>query len=88
MQRQSLISNHPSILGKLIPNAQKTIARQSKKTRKIPIGSTAIRLPIRTRRRLSSITPLLLINLKPRPPRSVKEIEKEALQLLELMPLR
>ena len=48
------------------------IARRSKRTRKMPIGSTAMRLPIRTKKKLCPIIPLLLIKLRPRLLKSVK----------------
>ena len=72
------------MLGKSIPNVQKAIARQSKKTKKMSIGSTATKLS-RTKTRLSPIPSLPLINLKPRPPKNVKKNDEKPFQPLELM---
>lgn len=54
----------------------------------ISVGSTMIRLLIRIKKRLGSITPLPLIFLKPKPPRSAKKVGKEAIQPLGIMLLR
>ena len=66
------------MLGKSIPSAQKTIVHQSKKTKKMPIGSTTMRLLARIKKKLSPIISLPLINLRPKLSRSVKEVGKEA----------
>ena len=55
------------MLGRLIPGVQKNIARLSKKTKMTLIASTVMRLPTRIKKRLSPITTLPLISLKPRP---------------------
>lgn len=79
MQKQKVISNHPSILGRSIPNVQKAIARWSKKTRKTQIGSIVMRLSGRIKKRVSSITLFPLINFRLRLPRGVKKVGKEAI---------
>ena len=76
------------MLGKSIPNVQKAIVCWSEKIRKMPIKSTAMRFSAKTKRRLSPITLLPLINLRPKPLRSVKKIGGEVFQPLGSMPLR
>ena len=88
MEKQELTSNQPSRLGRLIPNAQKAIDYKYKRAKKTPIGSIAMRLLVRTKKKLSLITPLPLIKLRSKPLRSVKEVNKEAYQLLASMPSR
>ena len=85
MKRQRLTSNPPSMLGKSVLNTQRAIACWSKRIRKTLIWSIAMRFLIRTKKRLSPITFFPLINLRLRPPRSVKKIGEEAFQLLESM---
>ena len=85
MYTQRLTSNHLFILGKLTLNAQNAITYCSKRTRKTLIGSTIMRLQTRRKKRLSSITSFLLINLRLRPPKYVKVGEK-ALQPLGSIP--
>ena len=61
MQKQKLVYNHLLILGKSIPDTQKTIGYEPKKR---PVDSTEMR----TKTRLSSITPhfLIQVNFKPK----------------------
>lgn len=80
MQKQKPAYNHLLGLMKLIPGIQRTINHQPKRTRMMSIGKTGMRT--RTKTRLSLTTSLLLIvSLKPRPPRktNVKENVKEVI---------
>ena len=77
MQKQRLACNDFLGLIRLIPGAQKDINHWSKKTR--------IRLPTRTKIKLSFSIPLLLISLRPRPPRKTNAVVEEVIQLLGLM---
>ena len=88
MHKQRLISNHLSILRRLISSAQKAIPCWSKRTKKTSIGSTVMRLLATIKKRLNPITPLPLINLGPRPSKSVKKVGKEAFKPRESMPAR
>ncbi len=72
--------NLPSTLGISMLGARKTIARQQKRTKKIPIGSPAMRPPIKTR--LSLIPPLLLTSLRPKPQGKTSAVIGEAIQPL------
>ena len=85
MQKLKLMSNYPSILENQFQVTKGLSAVGQKKTRMTLIGSTAMRLLARIKKRLSPITPFLLINLRPRLLKSVKKVGKEVLQPLELM---
>ena len=65
-----------------------SIVRWLKRTKKTPIRNTAMKLLVKKKKRLSPITSLLLNNLRVRAPESVKEVSKEAFQLLELISSR
>lgn len=87
MQKQKLAYNHLLRLGKLIQSTQKAIGCQPRKTRMRLIKNIGIEIKIR----LSPEIPLLLltqISLRPKPPRNIMAAVEEAIQLLELMPLR
>lgn len=47
-----------------------------------------MRLPIRTKIRLSPIIPFLLINFRPRPPKKISIAIEEVIQLIELILLK
>ena len=79
MQKQKLTSNHPFMLGRSILSDQKTIACRLKKIKITSIRSTAMRLLVRTKKRLNSITPFPLMNFRLRFPKSVKKVGKQAL---------
>ncbi len=83
MQKQRLICNHPSILGKSTSGVQKAIVCQQRKTRRIPTGSARMRPP-KTKTRLSPIAPPPpLISLRPRLPRKTSAIVGEAMEVIQ-----
>ncbi len=69
-------------------DAREVSIRQPKKTRKTPIESPAIRF---LKTRLSPKPLLLLISLRPRPPRKTNKVVGEAMEVIQplgLMPPR
>ena len=77
MQKLRPTHSQPSMFRRLISVAQKAIVFCPRRTKKIPNGSTAMRLP---RTRLSPRPLLALINLRPKTLKNATEVDKETIQ--------